>query len=132
MSCQKRALALSHYVKARIHLVYAGFQQSSRDNIKTYQIFFQKMTCDLAPQGNFLYVFFQCALPEETVDMEIMVQTLAGIHNYRKDHTMERSYVHLMGFMTQTLPINEEEDERLYGGETEHYKSVLANPKMSQ
>ena len=34
MSCQKRALTLSYHVKARIHLVYICFQQSSSDNIR--------------------------------------------------------------------------------------------------
>ena len=64
--------------------------------------------------------------------MEITIQTLKGIHNFRKGHTMKQSTHSPWGFASQTLPIIEKEDEKLYGGVTEHYESFLTNPKISQ
>ena len=37
-------------------------------------VHFSRMACNLAPQCNFLYGVFQCQLPEDTIDMEIMVE----------------------------------------------------------
>ena len=51
------------------------------------------MACDLAPQCNFLYEFFQCNLPEDTIDVEVTVRTLRGIHNFRK--TMPHNCPHV-------------------------------------
>ena len=56
-----------------------------------------------------------------------------------EEHTQiqERLYhakvhMHSMGFASQTLPIVEKGDERLYGGETELFQSLFANLKISQ
>ena len=54
-----------------------------------------------------------------------------GIHNYRKDYTTQKSTCNPWDFASRTLPIIEKEDERLYGGETEHYKSFFNNLKIS-
>ena len=58
---------------------------------KIYQIFFQEMACYLSLHGSFLYGFFQCALLEGTTDLEITVQTLKGIHTFRKDYNAQSS-----------------------------------------
>ena len=50
-----------------------------------------EMACDLALQCHFLYGFFHFYLPEDTIDVEITVRTLRGIHNFRKDHVTQLS-----------------------------------------
>ena len=50
------------------------------------------MACNLAPQCKFLYGHFQFDIPEDTIDVEITVQTLKGIHNFRKDHTTQQKF----------------------------------------
>ena len=47
------------------------------------------MACELKLSCNFLFGFFQCALPEDTMDIEVTGRTVKGIHTYRKDHTTE-------------------------------------------
>ena len=42
------------------------------------------MACDLDPQCNFLYRDFTCNLPEDTIDMDVTVHTLKGIHTFWK------------------------------------------------
>ena len=60
---------------------------------KTCHISLQKerMVCDLEPQCNFLYGFFTCNLPEDTIDVEVTVHTLKGIHNFRRDCNTQAS-----------------------------------------
>ena len=47
------------------------------------------MACNLSPQCNFLYGFFKCQLPEDTIVIEVTVRTMKGIHNIRKDHATQ-------------------------------------------
>ena len=44
------------------------------------------MACELKPTCNSLFKFFQCSLPEDTIDIEVTVRMVKGIHMYRKDH----------------------------------------------
>ena len=43
------------------------------------------MTCNTLQQCNFLYGFFNCQLPEDTIDIKVPGRTLNGIHSYRRD-----------------------------------------------
>ena len=47
------------------------------------------MACVLTPQCNFLYEYFLCQSPEDTIDMEVFVWTMKGIHSFKKDHAMQ-------------------------------------------
>ena len=47
------------------------------------------MACILMPQFNFVHGYFRCPLPEETVDVEVKVKTMKGIHTFRRDHTTQ-------------------------------------------
>ena len=47
------------------------------------------MACEISPIGNFLFGSIGTNLPTNTVDIELMVQTVKGIYMYRKDHTAE-------------------------------------------
>ena len=47
------------------------------------------MACDLKAMCNFLYGYFHCDLPEDTIDVEVTVRTLGRIHNFHKDHFMQ-------------------------------------------
>ena len=49
------------------------------------------MMCDLLSQCNFLYGFFNCQLPEDTIDIEVTVRTLKGINTYRGKCTSQKS-----------------------------------------
>ena len=62
------------------------------------------MACNLAPQCSFLYGFFQCDLPEDTIDVEITVRTLKGIHNFRKDCTSQKSTCTPWGLQVKPFP----------------------------
>ena len=43
------------------------------------------MACILRPKCNFLNGYFSCLLPLETVDVEVKVETMSGIHTFRRD-----------------------------------------------
>ena len=62
------------------------------------------MACDLSPQCNFLYGFFKCQLPEDTIDVEITVRTLTGIHTFRKDCTIQSSICSLWCSQIRLFP----------------------------
>ena len=46
------------------------------------------MACVLIPKYNFLNGYFRCPLPSETVDVEVKVKMMRGIHMFRRDRTM--------------------------------------------
>ena len=48
------------------------------------------MACKLKHTCNFLFSFFQCALPNDTIDIEFTVRIVKGIHPYRKDNTSKQ------------------------------------------
>ena len=45
------------------------------------------MACILMPECNFIHGYFRCLLPEDTVNMEVKVKTIRGIHTFRRDCT---------------------------------------------
>ena len=47
------------------------------------------MACVLMPQFNFLYGYFCCQLPEDTIDVEMTVWTMTGIHMFKRDHSTQ-------------------------------------------
>ena len=52
------------------------------------QLIFQ-MACILKPECNFQHGYFRCLLPLETVDVEVKVKTMRGIHTFRRDITSQ-------------------------------------------
>ena len=48
------------------------------------------MAWESKPTCDFLFGFFQCALLEGTIDIELTARMVKGIHSYRKDHTSEQ------------------------------------------
>ena len=42
------------------------------------------MACELSTQCYLVYRFFKCALPEDTIDVDLKVYTLKGIHMFKK------------------------------------------------
>ena len=62
------------------------------------------MACDLAPQCHILYRFFQCQLPEDTIDIEIMVRTMKGIYTFKKDHSNQTSSCSPWGWQFHPFP----------------------------
>ena len=47
------------------------------------------MACILMPQCSFVHRYFRCLLSEETVDVEVKVKTMKGIHVFRRDCTTQ-------------------------------------------
>ena len=47
------------------------------------------MACILKPECNFLSRYFRCLLPLETVDVEVKVKMMRGIHMFRRDRTTQ-------------------------------------------
>ena len=45
------------------------------------------MACILMPECNFMHGYFRCLLPEATMDVEVKVKMMRGIHTFRRDHT---------------------------------------------
>ena len=44
------------------------------------------MACELLMQCDFIYGFLKCALPADTMDVDLKVCTLKVIHTFRKDY----------------------------------------------
>ena len=42
------------------------------------------MACILKPECNFRHGYFRCLLLEETVDIEVKIKTMRGIHTFRR------------------------------------------------
>ena len=47
------------------------------------------MACILKPECNFLHGYFRHLLPIETVDVEVKVKMMRGIHTFRRDQTTQ-------------------------------------------
>ena len=47
------------------------------------------MACILQPKCNFLHVYLKCLLPVDTVDAELKVKMMQGIHAFRQDRTSQ-------------------------------------------
>ena len=47
------------------------------------------MAYNLMPQCNFVHGYFSCLLPEETINVEVKVKTMKGIHTFRRDCTTQ-------------------------------------------
>ena len=62
------------------------------------------MACDLELQCNFLYGFFTCNLPEDTVDVEYTICTLKGIHTFRRDCNIQASVCSPWGMLVRLFP----------------------------
>ena len=46
------------------------------------------MACKMKPGCGFLFGFLWCSLPRDTIDVELTVQMVQGIHTSRKDHAV--------------------------------------------
>ena len=114
MSCQKGALALSFHVKARIHMVYIGFQQSTRDSIR-HTTYSSRNNC-----------LWSCHAVQLLI-WPLQMQPTRRYHQHRNHcentegntYLQERTHLsiislHSMGFPCYTFPITAEEDSRLY------------------
>ena len=54
----------------------------------TIKLIFQ-MACILRPECNFLHRYFRGQLPVETVDLEVKLKMMQGIHTFRRDRTSQ-------------------------------------------
>ena len=51
----------------------------------TSEFLFFQIACILQPKCNFLHRFFRCHLSVETVDVEVKITSMQGIHTFRRD-----------------------------------------------
>ena len=61
-----------------------------------------EMACDLLTQCDLIFGILKCALPEDTIDVDLKVCTLWGIHTYRKDSSTQ--IIKCSTFGTEVLP----------------------------
>ena len=47
------------------------------------------MACNLKPTCDFIFGFLRSTLSVDTLDIQLMIRTVQGIHTFRKDHTTE-------------------------------------------
>ena len=47
------------------------------------------MACILHPECSFLHGYLMCLLPAETVDMELKIKQMQGIHTCKQDRTSQ-------------------------------------------
>ena len=80
---EERTITLSHHTKTRILLVHLDFQHSR--NCISQPRYFSRMNFDLRAQCDFVFHNFSCALPKDMIDIEVTIQTVDGIHTYRRD-----------------------------------------------
>ena len=77
------------------NMVYLG-DRNTRDCVSTNQtqihsqhFYLFQMACILQPKYNILHGFFQCHLPVETVDVEVRITSMQGMHTFRRDRTCQ-------------------------------------------
>ena len=63
------------------------------------------MACKLNSQCNFICGFFECNLPEDTIDVEVTVRTPKGVHNFRRDHATQSSMCSPWGLQVKPFPL---------------------------
>ena len=80
---EKRTITLSHHAKTGIHLAHLGFQHSR--NCISQPRYFSRMNFNIRAQCDFIFYNFHCTLPRDTMDVEVTIWTVDGIHTYRKD-----------------------------------------------
>ena len=49
------------------------------------------MACELAVQCNLMHSYLKCGLPEDTIDVDLKIHTLKGIHTFKKDYKSQTS-----------------------------------------
>ena len=47
------------------------------------------MACVLKPEWNFLHGYLKCLLPIETMDVEVKIKMMKGIHTFRRHQTTQ-------------------------------------------
>ena len=94
----KKDPLLFHIMVKRNYLVHIGFKLS-RNCIRQYK-YFSRMACVLVPQCNFLNGFFQCQLLKDTIDVEVTVRTMKGIHMFKRDCTTQVTSCRRLEFPT--------------------------------
>ena len=62
------------------------------------------MACDLEPTCNFPFGYFLCTLPQDTINADITVCTLKGIHTFRKDRNTHMSRCSPWGMEVKPFP----------------------------
>ena len=59
------------------------------------------MACKLSMQCNVVYGFLKCALPEDTIVVDLKFHTLKGIHTFKKDVKSQTTKCSLWGAEVQ-------------------------------
>ena len=62
------------------------------------------MACKLLMQCDLIFGFLKCALPDDTIDVDLKVCTPKGMHAFRKDYKMQMTKFSLWGTEVQSYP----------------------------
>ena len=62
------------------------------------------MACELAMQCDLVLRFLRCALPEDTINVDIKVCTLKVIHTFKKNYKSQTSKCSPWGAEVQSYP----------------------------
>ena len=74
-------------------MVQLGFQHSR--NCISQSRYFSRMNFNIRAHCDFVFYNFYCALFEDTIDIEVTIQSVDDIHTYRRDRTTQAaSYSH--------------------------------------
>ena len=63
------------------------------------------MACESLMQCDLVYGFLKCALPQDTINVDLKVHTLNRIHTFRKDYKTQTTKCHLWGTEVQPYPL---------------------------
>ena len=89
---EERNITLSYHAKSGIHLFHLGFRHSGNCIIQLKYL--SRMNLNLKAYYDFDFQNFHCALPEDTIGVEMTIWMVDGIHTYRMDRTtLVTSYI---------------------------------------
>ena len=88
MHCQMRTLGFLYHAKARHDMVSFGIYQFSRNGITIYR-YTSRDGHKLAAKCDLIFGILTCNLPQDTIDVDLKVHTLLGIHTYKKDRNTQ-------------------------------------------
>ena len=75
---------------------------------------FQKMAHEVAMQYNLILRFLKCALPEDTIDVDLKFHTLKGIHIFKKDYKSHTSRCSPWEAGVKPYPALRKKDDRIH------------------
>ena len=119
---------LTHHVKTR--LIWFTLDSNTPKTVSVNIDNFAEWLATWHPQCNFLYGFFQCQLLEDTIDIEITVRTLKGIHTLKKDRSTMYHHCSPWGSQVHPFPSFMKKMEAHLVGKKKYCRPFLSYPYL--